>query len=89
MGVVGEIHSRLGLLRSRRGPSGRLKVHLDGVLREAHAQRDLAALGGIDEPLFPEEWDALARQGASEGEAIVGEIVQPAASREGPKPGRR
>lgn len=41
--------AKLGLLRSRRGPSGRLKVHLDDVLREAWAQRDLDAMGGLDE----------------------------------------
>jgi hypothetical protein len=29
--------ARLGLLRSRRGPSGRLRVHLDDALREARA----------------------------------------------------
>ena len=39
--------ARLGLLRSRRAPNGRLKVHLDDVLR----QRDLyrALLGDADE----------------------------------------
>lgn len=42
--------ARLGLLRSRRGPHGRLKVHLEDVLREARAQRDLAAAGGDDDP---------------------------------------
>lgn len=42
--------AKLGLLRSRRGPSGRLKVHLDDVLREAQAQRDLEAMSGIDDP---------------------------------------
>lgn len=42
--------AKLGLLRSRRRPSGRLKVHLDDVLREAQAQRDLDAMGGIDDP---------------------------------------
>jgi hypothetical protein len=43
--------ARLGLLRSRRGPSGRLKVHLDDVLREARAQRELAASGEGDDPV--------------------------------------
>lgn len=81
--------AKLGLLRSRRGPSGRLKVHLNDVLREAQAQRDLDAMGGIDEPLSPEDWDALAEQGTPEGEAIVDEIVRLAASREGQTPGRR
>ena len=80
--------AKLGLLRSRRGPSGRLKVHLDDVLREAQAQRDLDAMGGIDEPLSPEEWDALTGQSTPEGEAIVGEIVRLAEAREGQTPGR-
>ena len=80
--------ARLGLLRSRRGPSGRLKVHLDDVLREARAQRDLEAMGGIDEPLSPEEWDALTGPATPEGEAIVGEIVRLAEAREGQMPGR-
>lgn len=81
--------ARLGLLRSRRGPSGRLKVHLDDVLREARAQRDLDALGGIDEPPSAEGWDALAGQSTPEGKAIVGEIVRLAKAREGKTPGRR
>lgn len=51
--------AKLGLLRSRRGPSGRLKVHLDDVLREAQAQRDLDAMGGIDDP---EEANEVIRQ---------------------------
>lgn len=51
--------AKLGLLRSRRGPSGRLKVHLDDVLREARAQRDLEAMCGIDEP---EEANEVIRQ---------------------------
>ncbi len=42
--------ARLGLLRSRRGPSGRLKVHLEDVLREAHAQRELEASDESDDP---------------------------------------
>ena len=81
--------AKLGLLRSRRGPSGRLKVHLDDVLREAQAQRDLDAMGGIDEPLAPEEWDALTGQSTPEGEAIAGEIVRLAEAREGQTPGRQ
>ncbi len=44
--------ARLGLLRSRRGPNGRLRVHLEDVLREARAQRDLEAIGGIDDPVL-------------------------------------
>lgn len=54
--------ARLGLLRSRRGPSGRLKVHLDDVLREARAQRDLEALGGIDDPELVNEEIRRVRQ---------------------------
>lgn len=42
--------ARLGLLRSRRAPNGRLKVHLDDVLREARVRHDLGAIGGIDDP---------------------------------------
>lgn len=42
--------ARLGLLRSRRGPHSRLKVHLEDVLREARTQRDLEAVGGDDAP---------------------------------------
>lgn len=41
--------ARLGILRSRREPNGRLKVHLEDVLREAGAQRDPDALNGGDE----------------------------------------
>ena len=81
--------TRLGLLRSRREPNGRLKVHLDDVLREAHAQRELEALGGIDEPLPPEAWEALRRQDAPGSAAITREIVRLAAAREGPGHGRR
>ncbi len=51
--------AKLGLLRSRRGPSGRLKVHLDDLLREAQAQRNLDAMGGIDDP---EEVNKVIRQ---------------------------
>lgn len=51
--------AKLELLRSRRGPSGRLKVHLDDVLREAQAQRDLEAMSGID---APEEANEVVRQ---------------------------
>ena len=47
--------AKIGLLRSRRGPSGRLKIHLDDVLREARAQRDLEAMGGIDDPELANE----------------------------------
>lgn len=75
--------ARLGLLRSRRGPNGRLKVHLEDVLREARAQCDLETLGGIDEPLSPEEWDGLQRQDSPGSEAITREIVRIAAAREG------
>ena len=39
--------ARLGLLRSRRAPNGRLKVHLDDVLRER--DRYQALLGDGDE----------------------------------------
>ena len=53
--------AKLGLLRSRRGPSGRLKVHLDDVLREAQAQRDLDAMGGIDDPEEANEMIRLIR----------------------------
>ncbi len=73
--------ARLGLLRSRRAPNGRLKVHLDDVLREARAREALEAMGGIDEPLTGEEWDALRRQTTPEAEAIVGEIVRLAEAR--------
>lgn len=47
--------ARLGLLRGRRAPNGRLQVHLEDVLREAQTQRDLAALGGIDDPALVNE----------------------------------
>lgn len=53
--------AKLGLLRSRRGPSGRLKVHLEDVLREAQAQRDLDAMGGIDDPEEANEMILLVR----------------------------
>lgn len=78
-----ETWARRGLLRSQRAPNGRLKVHLDDVLREAQAQQALEAMGGIDEPLSPEEWDALRRQSTPEGEAIVAEIVRLAEARVG------
>ena len=73
--------ARLGLLRSRQAPNGRLKIHLDDVLREAHARQALEAMGGIDEPLSGEEWDALRRRTSPEAEAIVGEIVRLAEAR--------
>jgi hypothetical protein len=47
--------ARLGLLRSRRGPSGRLRVHLEDVLREARAQRELEASGESDDPTLVNE----------------------------------
>ena len=81
--------ARLGLLRSRRGPNGRLKVHLEDVLREARAPRELEALGGLDEPLSPEAWEALRGQDAPESAAITREIVRLAAAREGSGHGRR
>ena len=81
--------ARLGLLRSRRGPNGRLKVHLEDVLREARAQRELEALGGLDEPLSPGAWEALRGQDAPGSAAITREIVRLAAAREGPGHGRR
>ena len=81
--------ARLGLLRSRRGPNGRLKVHLEDVLREARAQRELEALGGLDEPLSPEAWEALHGQDAPGSAAITREIVGLVAAREGPGRGRR
>ena len=45
--------ARLGLLRSRRAPNGRLKVHLDDVLRER--ARYQALLGDGDERELPDE----------------------------------
>lgn len=54
--------ARLGLLRSRRGPNGRLRVHLEDVLREARAQRDLEAIGGIDDPVLVNEEVRRVRQ---------------------------
>ena len=81
--------ARLGLLRSRREPNGRLKVHLEDVLREARAQRELEALGGIDEPQSPEAWEALRGQDAPGSAAVTREIVRLAAAREGPGHGRR
>ena len=73
--------ARLGLLRNREAPNGRLKVHLDDVLREARAQQALEAMGGIDEPLTGEEWDALRRQTTPEAEVVVDEIVRLAEAR--------
>jgi hypothetical protein len=45
--------ARLGLLRSRRVPNGRLKVHLEDVLRER--ARYQALLGDGDERELPDE----------------------------------
>jgi hypothetical protein len=41
--------ARLGLLRSRRAPNGRLKVHLDDVLRERQTYEALSAFGDDSE----------------------------------------
>jgi hypothetical protein len=67
--------ARLGILRSRQQPNGRLKVYLEDVLREARAQQDLEAMGGHDEPLDREKLEPLGSQEGSEAEAIVGAIV--------------
>ena len=73
--------ARLGILRSRLLPNGRLKVHLEDVLREAQAQQDLEAMGGRDEPLDREEREALIRPMIPEVEAVVGAVVQQAEAR--------
>lgn len=53
--------ARLGILRSRREANGRLKVHLEDVLREARAQQDPELLGAGDE-LASEDLRRVRRQ---------------------------
>jgi hypothetical protein len=74
--------ARLGILRNRREPNGRLKVYLEDVLRESRAQQDLEAMGGHDEPLSREERDALGAQLPPEGEGVVSTIIRYTEARE-------
>lgn len=65
--------ARLGLLRSRREPNGRIKVSLEDVLRQRAIDADLEGTGDNRElspaerrimsaPLSPEERDRLGRE---------------------------
>ena len=74
--------ARLGILRSLQQPNGRLKVHLEDVLREARAQQDLEAMGEYDEPLDREGLQPLGSQEGAEAEVIVGAIVRQAEAHE-------
>lgn len=67
--------ARLGLLRSRQLPNGRLKVHLDDVLRERQVREDLSAIGSVDTPLREEERAAMREPAAPEVEAIVESVL--------------
>lgn len=67
--------ARLGLLRSRRLPNGRLKVHLDDVLSERQVREDLSAMGSVDTPLSEAERAAMRGPAAPEVEAIVESVL--------------
>jgi len=67
--------ARLGLLRSRQDPNGRLKVHLEDVLRERQMYEALSAMGSVDTPLTKEELEALQQPPAPEVRAIVDSIL--------------
>jgi hypothetical protein len=71
--------ARLGLLRSRKAPDGRLLVHLDDVLKQRQVQDDLGAMGSVDTPLTEKERAALRQPPAPEVDAIVKEMVARAA----------
>jgi hypothetical protein len=71
--------ARLGLLRSRKAPDGRLLVQLDDVLKQRQVQDDLGAMGSVDTPLTEELRAALRQPPAPEVDAIVKEMVARAA----------
>ena len=74
--------ARLGILRSRREQNGRIKVHLEDVLREAQAQHDLERVPEPDETRAAPAEATLAPALPNEGEALVRTIVERAAARE-------
>jgi hypothetical protein len=67
--------ARLGLLRSRREPNGRLKVHVDDVLAQRQIREDLSAIGSIERPLTESERQELRQPPASAVQVVVNSVL--------------
>ena len=67
--------ARLGLLRSKQEPNGRLKVHLDDILRQRQTREDLGAMGSVELPLSSEARQSLQQSATPEVQAIVNAVL--------------